>query len=218
MRLADLFCKAGGAGMGYHRAGFEVVGVDIEPQPHYPFEFHQADALTFPLAGFDAVHASPPCQRFTALRFPTVLAGRNRMPRPEHPDLLTPMRTRFAGLAIPWVIENVPLAPGPWSTLLCGTMFGLQVRRHRYFQVSIPLTLVWSCSCRNGTVNGSLIAFRSGTPAPGRRRPPRQRECDHRVAMDVEWMTLMEQRQAIPPAYTEWIGTQLHDWIAIHGR
>src|SRR5512140_2399640 len=99
--LLDLFCGAGGAAMGYHRAGFDVVGVDIKPQPHYPFEFHQADALTFPLAGFDAIHASPPCQAYSAMR--TTWNARN-----DHPDLLPPTRAMLEAANIPWVIENVP--------------------------------------------------------------------------------------------------------------
>src|SRR5262245_41316846 len=114
-RLADLFCGAGGAGMGYHRLGFEVVGVDIKPQPNYPFEFHQADALTFPLEGFDAVHASPPCQHASAL---SVMANAG-----EYPDLIPPTRERLIASGLPYVIENVVGAVliGPFT--LCGASF-----------------------------------------------------------------------------------------------
>jgi DNA (cytosine-5)-methyltransferase 1 len=123
-RIADLFCKAGGAGMGYYRAGFDVVGVDIEPQPRYPFEFVQADALTFDLDGFDAYHASPPCQGFSAMK---------RATKVEHADLLTPTRARLLATGRPFVLENVEGAPlhEPWK--LCGTQFGLKTRRHRLF-------------------------------------------------------------------------------------
>ena len=113
MRLLDLFCGAGGAAMGYHRAGFEVVGIDIAPQPNYPFEFVQADAMEFPLDGFDAIHASPPCQAYTALA-----TG-------KHPRLIEPMRERLASSGVPWVIENVVGAPLRQPVLLCGSMFGL---------------------------------------------------------------------------------------------
>ena len=117
-RLLDLFSGAGGAAVGYHRAGFDVVGVDIEPQPHYPFEFHQADAMTFPSSGFDAIHASPPCQAFSIAAKYKGTAGR-------HKDLLTPTRTRLQAAGLPWVIENVPGAPMRADYLLCGCMFGL---------------------------------------------------------------------------------------------
>ena len=112
-RLLDLFSGAGGAAMGYHRAGFEVVGVDIKPQPHYPFEFHQADALTFPLDGFDAIHASPPCQAYSTM---------TRKPS-DHPDLYAPTRSRLVATGLPYVIENVIGAPYTHGFVLCGSMF-----------------------------------------------------------------------------------------------
>lgn len=118
--LLDLYCKAGGAAMGYHRAGFRVVGVDIEPQPHYPFEFHQADALTFPLDGFDAYHASPPCQRYSMI---TKLHGRAIVE--SHPDLIDPTRYRLKSSGKPYIIENVPQAPLKDAVTLCGSMFNL---------------------------------------------------------------------------------------------
>lgn len=111
-RLLDLFCGAGGAAAGYHRAGFDVVGVDINPQPNYPFEFHQADAMTFPLDGFDAIHASPPCQRYSRMSTsrPTLAA--------TYPDLVAPIRERIE--RGPYVIENVPGAPLVDPLVLCG--------------------------------------------------------------------------------------------------
>lgn len=126
-RLLDLFCGAGGAARGYHRAGFDVVGVDINPQPRYPFEFHQGDAMTFPLDGFDAIHASPPCPGYSRLRHLPWLKGR------EWPLLIPGTRDRVSASGVPWVIENVMDAPldGPF---LCGLMFGLPVYRHRRFE------------------------------------------------------------------------------------
>src|SRR4030043_68681 len=102
-RLLDLYCKAGGAAMGYHWAGFEVVGVDIEPQPHFPFEFHQADALTYPLDGFDAYHASPPCQGYSISRHMLWTKGAEK--------LIPATRTQLIVTGKPYVIENVPGAP-----------------------------------------------------------------------------------------------------------
>lgn len=201
-RLLDLFCGAGGAAMGYARAGFEVVGVDINPQPHYPFEFHQGDAMTFPLDGFDAIHASPPCQRYSVA---TVFhPGRQA----QHPDLVDPCRDRLQSAGVPWVIENVMGAPLRNPIMLCGTMFdGLRVYRHRNFEASPAI--YW--------------------PPQHYQHPERPAEVGRRVpdhgwmtvaghfsdvkaasrAMGIDWMTRDELRQAIPPAYTEWIGKQL---------
>ena len=181
--LLDLFCGAGGAAMGYHRAGFDVVGVDIAPQPRYPFEFHQADALTFPLDGFDAIHASPPCQPFCALK---VFASG------KHPDLIQPMYARLMASGLPFVMENSPRAPMPGATVLCGTMFDLSIQRHRAFWSNILLFVAGSCRH-----SGHELVF------------SRTHEGVYRAAMGVEWMTQRASRQAIPPAYTEWLGRQL---------
>ena len=142
-RLLDLFCGAGGAAMGYHRAGFEVVGVDIKPQPHYPFEFHQADALTFPLDGFDAIHASPPCQ-FLLRRH----EGREAHGSAAHrPDARTP-----GAVDVPWVLENVHGAAEHMSAglMLCGSMFGLAVERHRLFEFHGISLGAWPPRLRTG--------------------------------------------------------------------
>ena len=154
-RLLDLFCGAGGAAMGYHRAGFEVVGVDISPQPNYPFEFYQLDATalvqdvdnkcwhesqtktTLPgasyacLGNFDAIHASPPCQRYTTLVAQAGTFG-------DYPDLVEPIREILKASGLPYVIENVPGAPIE-GVLLCGSMFGLKVIRHRVFESNVML-------------------------------------------------------------------------------
>ena len=135
-RLLDLFSGAGGCARGYHDAGFEVVGVDQVPQPNYPYEFHQADAMTFPLDGFDAIHASPPCQAHSTI------AKQQRVLRPgayEHPDLVDATRQRLIEAGVPWVIENVPGAPLANAIQLCGSSFGLNVRRHRLFECSFPI-------------------------------------------------------------------------------
>src|SRR5713226_9004155 len=137
-RLLDLFCGAGGAAAGYARAGFEVVGVDIRPQPRYPFAFHQADALTCSLDGFDAYHASPPCQLYSRT---------HRLWKSSvHPDLVDPLRQRLRATGKPYMLENVPGAPLPGSIVLCGTMFGLGVLRHRLFESNVLLFLPGPCA------------------------------------------------------------------------
>ncbi len=191
MRLLDLFCKAGGAAMGYHRAGFEVVGVDIEPQPNYPFEFHQADALEYPLDGFDVVHASPPCQAFTVAR---VIHGKG------HSDLLTPSRKRLEAWGGRWVIENVPGAPMRKDLVLCGSVFGeLRLRRHRWFELDSPVAWM-TPPCSHGTETISVFGH-GGHNYHGVE--------SWKAVMGIDWMTRDELAQAIPPAYTEFIGSRL---------
>lgn len=192
-RLLDLFCGAGGAAEGYHRAGFEVVGVDNKPQPHYPFEFHQADALTFSLDGFDAYHASPPCQRFSIMTH----IHKNSF---THPDLLDPTRQRLLLTGKPYVIENVPKAPMRNDLMLCGTMFGLTFPRHRIFESNIAMPLL-TPSCNH---SGKLYdPYHGGEMARGEKLKLAK-------AMGIDWyMTRPEVREAIPPAYTEYIGKYL---------
>jgi len=201
-RLLDLFCGAGGAAMGYHRAGFDVVGVDIKPQPRYPFEFHQADALTFPLEGFDVIHASPPCQRWNAYdRRPM----EHRVPRV---DLIGPTRERVQHL--PYVIENVYGAPllSAATVQLCGSSFGLDVRRHRLFESSAPL-LALECDHGWQTPRFPQATNRKNlrsTVEVGVWRIPLEVQ---QAAMGIGWMELRELSESIPPAYTEWIGEQI---------
>jgi DNA (cytosine-5)-methyltransferase 1 len=214
--LLDLFCCAGGAAMGYHRAGFEVVGVDIKPQPHYPFEFVQADALAFLGArgadGFDAIHASPPCQRFSDL------AKRNGNAH-EWPDLIAPIREWLRDLDLPFIIENVEGAPLRRPVMLCGTMFpDLRVIRHRLFESNITLSvpqhgphpLVYTRDKRKAHY-GKLDEWTSPVQVTG------GGNCSvaaARDAMGIDWMTKDELNEAIPPAYTEWLGAQLAALIA----
>lgn len=208
MRLLDLFCGAGGAAMGYHRAGFEVVGVDIKPQPHYPFEFHQADALTYPLGGFDAYHASPPCQKFS-----TSTLTKNR---DKHPNLIPPIREMFVATDKPYVIENVMKAPLLATLMLCGSMFGLGVVRHRYFEM-YPNSLFPPYCCTH-----TKKVQRQGY-APDEKR---QLWCITRSAarlegagesMGIDWMQrdALQIAEAIPPAYTEYIGLYLMRHLGI---
>jgi DNA (cytosine-5)-methyltransferase 1 len=198
-RLLDLFCCAGGAAMGYHRAGFDVVGVDINPQPNYPFEFHQADAMTFPLDGFDAVHASPPCQSFTAYRRKGHGVGEGYL------DLIAPTRERLDEYGRPYVIENVPGAPLVDPVQYCGSSFGLDIRRHRRFESNIALVAP-PCDQTPRFPPATNRTNLRRTVEVGVWRIPLDVQ---RQAMGVDWTDLRELSEAIPPAYTEHIGRQL---------
>jgi hypothetical protein len=204
-RLLDLFCCAGGAAMGYHRAGFDVVGVDINPQPRYPFEFIQGDALEY-LAEhghkFDAIHASPPCQGYTALK---AVHGN------EHPRLIGATRRLLESVGVPYVIENVQGAPVRRDLTLCGEMFQLGVIRHRFFESSLPL---WKPAhvAHRGRVrgwrhgeffDGPYVAVYGDGGGKGS-------IAEWQEAMGIDWTDdRRELAEAIPPAYTEFVGRQL---------
>lgn len=190
--------------MGYYRAGFEVVGVDIKPQPRYPFEFHQGDALTFPLDGFDAIHASPPCQAYTMAQN----AAKNAS---AHPDLVPSVRRILMGSGLPWVMENVVGAPLLNPITLCGLSFGLKVKRHRLFESSL-LLLAPPCPSHNQdyyVIFGHEVRNRRHGQAAGRKNSI----AAGRKAMGIDWMTRGELSESIPPAYTEFIGQQLMTYM-----
>jgi DNA (cytosine-5)-methyltransferase 1 len=212
MRLLDLFCGAGGAAAGYAEAGFDVVGVDIVHQPNYPFEFHQADALIFRPGDFDAIHASPPCQSFTAYA--------NTGNVGPYPDLVATMRQLLDGYGKPYVIENVVGAPLLDPVLICGTMFDppMEIQRHRLFETNWGLQPpMWPCRHKlNGPDRypGGRSVPRTGTSTGLVRRTVEIGSWDiplakQQEAMGIDWMTLPELSESIPPAYTEWVGTQL---------
>lgn len=192
-RALDLFCCEGGVSEGLRRAGFDVVGVDIDPQPRYPFEFHQADALTFPLDGFDFIWASPPCQRFSRA---TPKAARD-----SHPDLIEPIRDRLLGSGKPWVIENVPGAPITPMLKLHGAMFGLPMHRDRWFESNVFLLAPYAQRhardgrARNFKTSELICMAGSFTGAP------RARE-----ALGMPWASRRGLAQCIPPQYAECIG------------
>jgi DNA (cytosine-5)-methyltransferase 1 len=211
-RLLDLFCGAGGAAMGYHRAGFEVVGVDIKPQPRYPFEFIQADALWWIGKNgaweFDAIHASPPCQTHVK-----GMAAVNRALGREyaHVNLIPETRELLRATGLPYVIENVVGAPLENPVRLCGSSFNLAVRRHRLFECSFPLLVPpcdhsrqngdhWTSFRPNGETRRSKVVQVYGQAAERHEWGP---------AMGIDWMTYAELAEAIPPAYTEFIGEAL---------
>jgi DNA (cytosine-5)-methyltransferase 1 len=207
VRLLDLFCGAGGAGVGYHRAGFEVVGVDIEPQPNFPFEFVQADAMTYPLDGFDAIHASPPCQAYS------LASGyQGKGARAKYPELVGPTRDLLVQTGLPWVIENVPNAPIRKDLLLCGEMFGLRLHRHRIFELGGRFAMMQhphSPHRLKGAKHNCHIEAGYARQVAGNYKD----HADASDAMGIDWMRRSELAEAIPPAYTEHIGGYLIDYL-----
>ncbi|WP_230592845.1 DNA methylase [Rhodococcoides fascians] len=194
--------------MGYHRAGFDVTGVDINPQPNYPFEFHQGDALEYLAAHsheYDAVHASPPCQQFTAYRRKGHGVGDG------YPNLIPQTRELLAAVGVPYVIENVETARAELRDpiRLCGSMFGLDVQRHRMFESNMDLEQpecdhsVWTPRFPPATNRTNLRK----TVEVGVWRIPLKTQ--QRAMGNVDWMTLRELSESIPPAYTQEIGRQI---------
>lgn len=206
MKILDLYCGAGGASMGLHRAGHKVAGIDINPQPNYPFEFMQADAMRTDLGAYDAYWASPPCQAYTWAS--TKARNRGKI----YPDLMAETRKRLLRTDKPFIIENVIGAPMRKDIILCGTMFGLNIIRHRLFEVN-----GFSVSQPPHPEHKPPIIIRTkrGTLAK------REQYCsvaghgghgcsfkyeDWKEAMQIDWMTKQELTQAVPPAYSEYIG------------
>lgn len=207
LRLLDLFCGGGGASAGYWLAGFDVVGVDVARQPRYPFPFFQADAIEFcRLYGdsFDAIHASPPCQAYSRLA--------KRHPDREYPDLVGPTRDVLKAAGVPYVIENVPEAPLADPVILCGSAFRLgteefQLRRHRAFETNWPLLDFSGCAHDDRpTISVAGHAGRAGRNGSGT-------SAERREAMGIPWLGAEVLSEAIPPAYTEYVGGQLLDWV-----
>jgi len=211
-RIVDLFCGAGGAAMGYHRAGFEVVGVDNRPQKRYPFEFIQADALEFLCFHgheFDAIHASPPCQGYSVIRnMPHTAAHRG-----EVPMLIGRIRGLIEVSPKPYVIENVVGAREAMDqpVMLCGLMFGLKMFRHRLFESNVGLVTPEHPSHRGLMVGSDGMVCMCGHGDSGRGRIPwsHRSVAAWRAASGIDWMTGAEMAQAIPPAFTEYIGRQI---------
>jgi len=208
-KALDLCCCAGGASMGLYRAGFDVVGVDIEPQPRYPFMFIQADALDVKFQGFDFIWASPPCQAHTAMKHAPGAKG------DANPKLIGPLRERLKASGKPWVMENVEGAPLIAPTTLCGTMFGLgaqgcELRRHRLFESNFLIPYTIPCN-HSGPVIGVYGGHaRRRAASAGGRGTKDVWEGGHKAAaseaLGIDWMTLAELSEAIPPAYSEYIG------------
>lgn len=248
--LLDLFSGGGGAGFGYYRAGFTVIGVDICDQPHYPFGFIKADALEYIREFghlYDAIHASPPCQAHSVLR----KLHKNK----EYPDLIEPTRAALIASGKPYVMENVVGAPMQNPLMLCGSMFGLQtkcgaqLRRHRLFECSFSIEPPCSCNHGSRSFNSTLVRLKAEQrgmkpnrtimvvgdtardPLAERKKyrnktitvtgsTPQQNVVrntirdtftvgEARTAMGIDWLPMSRLSQAIPPAYTFFIGTRL---------
>jgi len=206
-KLLDLYCKAGGASMGYHEAGFEVVGVDIKRQKRYPFEFIQADALdvlrdTAFLRSFDAIAASPPCQTHSRTKHLRDAQGKTT----AKVDLIPQTRAALIASGLPYVIENVPGAPLLDPVVMCGSSFGLMVRRHRLFESNIPLSGLPCAHKAQGRPVGVYGSMRDEIPQGGKTAESIDQA---RAAMGIDWMIWGELVEAIPPAYTRHLGQQL---------
>jgi len=208
-KLLDVYSCGGGAGHGYDLAGFDVTGVDCDSQPNYPFEFIRADALEVLadrdfLAGFDAIHTSPPCQ------FKALATLSQRIAGAEYPDLITPTRALLeANFGGPWVIENVPGTPMRPDIRLCGCQFGLTLpgvgylKRERWFETS------WRGFCLEmpHVHRGRAISIAGhGTPSWMRAKTGHIGVAEWRRIMGIDWTTRQELTEALPPAYTRYIG------------
>jgi len=200
--LLDLFCGAGGAAVGYHRAGFRIIGIDNQPQPNYPFEFRRGNALCPPIgmSHIAAIHASPPCQAYSQA---------NYIHDTKHPELVEATRSLLVDSGLPYVIENVVGAPLVDPVVVCGRALGLAVKRHRLFESNIALV---GTTCPPGhpggwvSVFGNTVLARAHSGEMNRAHVGVERG---RRAMGIDWMAMPELSQAIPPAYTEWVGAQL---------
>lgn len=217
-KLLDLFCCAGGCSMGYYDAGFDVVGVDLTPRKDYPFEFIEADALdvladTAFLDTFDAIHASPPCQRYSVAASAWGNAD-------THPDLLPPTRDALKAWGGPYIIENVETAPMYDAILLCGWAMGLRhIRRHRLFETNMPL-MSPGCLCPNGD---TVSVF--GHSGEDRRKATLVERgglrghvpiAEVRELMHVPWISGRDEvSESIPPPYTQFLGEQLRDLLEV---
>jgi DNA (cytosine-5)-methyltransferase 1 len=208
-RLLDLFCGAGGAATGYARAGFDVFGVDIERQPNFPFTFCRAEVVNYlnlmrgQLHRYQAIHASPPCQRYSSMT-------RRWSDATHHPDLVGPVRDLLIETGLPYVIENVAPAPLKDPVRLCGTMFGLGVFRHRLFETNWDLGQPPHPDHDGRIGDGRYFTVTGHTGGSSTRDGwvgGSKQQWDK--AMGIDWMLMRELAQAIPPAYTRFVGTSL---------
>lgn len=202
MKLLDLYCGAGGAAAGYRASGFDVVGIDINPQVKYPYEFIQFDVRRMSsgfLRRFDVIHASPPCQAASSLR------ALNK--DIEYEDLIPLTRELLIASGKPYVIENVNGAELYGPLVLCGTMFGKRFTRHRQFESNVSLKRLDDACKRGGVASGEYISMMSGGG-------PWNSYADLRDEMGVSWMNLASARQAIPPCYTKYIGELIHELLS----
>ena len=212
MKLLDLYCKAGGASVGYARAGFEVIGVDIKKQKRYPYQFIQADALDVLadkdfISQFDVIAASPPCQTHSATKHLRNAQGKST----NKVDLIPQTREGLIASGKIYIIENVPGAPLIDPVVMCGSSFGLKVRRHRQFESNVKLTGL-SCNHKlQGKPVGVYGSMRDEIPGGGHTAKSLE---EAREAMGIDWMLWGDLVEAIPPIYTEYLGKQIMEAIS----
>ncbi|NBW22325.1 MAG: DNA cytosine methyltransferase [Caulobacteraceae bacterium] len=210
MRLLDIFCGAGGASTGYHQAGFDVEGIDIKHGKRYPFTYHKLDFNTLDvdmLRGYDFIHASPPCQTFSITKNLRNAQGKST----DKVDLLEPTRKLLKESGVPYVIENVPGAPLINPIQLCGSSFGLRVRRHRLFESNLPIVGSICDHKKQGRPVGIYGSMKDEIPKGGKTAESIEQA---RVAMGIDWMIWGELVEAIPPAYTEYLGRQIWRFLS----
>ena len=206
MRLLDLFCGGGGASVGYTRAGYEVTGVDISKKKNYPFEFIKADALEVLsdkefIYQFDVIHASPPCQLFTAAVHLRNAQGKGS----DKLDLVAPTRDKLLEWGGIYVMENVPNAPMT-GIILCGSSFGLKVRRHRRFESNVKLQSLPCDHKKQGRPVGVYGSMKDNIPNGGRTAHSIK---EAQEAMGIDWLGWSSLKEAIPPIYSEYVGKQI---------
>lgn len=204
-RVLDLFCGAGGASMGYVLAGYDVTGVDIKHGRRYPWGYIRKDVMTLTpedLQGFDLIHASPPCQTYSATKHLRNAQGKTTSKQ----DLVEPVRELLIASGVPYVIENVEGAPLIDPVQLCGSAFGLKVRRHRLFESSMPLKGTGCNHREQGRPVGIYGSMRDEIPGGGHTAKTMEEAYE---AMGINWMIWGELVEAIPPAYTHYIGQQI---------
>ena len=210
MKLLDIFCGAGGASTGYYQAGFDVEGIDIKHGKRYPFTYHRLDFNTLDvdmLRGYDFIHASPPCQTFSITKNLRNAQGKST----DKVDLLEPTRKLLKESGVPYVIENVPGAPLINPVQLCGSSFGLKVRRHRLFESNVPLVGSICDHKKQGRPVGIYGSMKDEIPKGGKTAESIEQA---RAAMGIDWMIWGELVEAIPPAYTEYLGRQIWRFLS----
>ena len=209
-RILDIFCGAGGASMGYHEAGFEVEGVDIKHGKRYPFPYYKLDFNVLDpeaLMVYDFIHASPPCQTFSITKNLRNAQGKST----NKVDLLEPTRKLLQASGVPYIIENVPGAPLINPVQVCGSSFGLKVRRHRLFESNLPLVGSTCDHKSQGRPVGIYGSMKDEIPKGGKTADSIEQA---REAMGIDWMIWGELVEAIPPAYTKYLGKQILELLS----